>query len=117
MNDATKSYKGLKLSTNSFTFQDCDLLVQVLYNNFNLKSSVQALPPFSSPSLPPSLPLGREGREQFGEGGKGPYSKRSAGIPPLRHQYVIYIFKESMPLLRTIVLPYIIPEMKYKIIE
>jgi ubiquinol-cytochrome c reductase cytochrome b subunit len=33
-----------------------------------------------------------------------------------RDQYVIYIRAESMPLLREIVNPYIIPEMKYKII-
>jgi len=79
MDDGSKSSKGLKLSTNSFTFQDCHLLSQVLYDNFNLKSSVQ-----------------------------------SAGAP---NQYVIYIWKDSMPLLRTIVSPYIIPEMKYKIIE
>jgi ubiquinol-cytochrome c reductase cytochrome b subunit len=41
-------------------------------------------------------------------------SIQSAGSP---NQYIIYIWKESMPLLRTIVSPYIIPEMKYKIIE
>ncbi|CCA78108.1 probable intron-encoded LAGLIDADG endonuclease, partial (mitochondrion) [Serendipita indica DSM 11827] len=39
---------------------------------------------------------------------------QSAGAP---NQYCIYIWKESMPLLRSIVSPYIIPEMKYKIIE
>jgi ubiquinol-cytochrome c reductase cytochrome b subunit len=79
MDNGTKSSKGLKLSTNSFTFQDCQLLSQVLHNNFNLKSSVQ-----------------------------------STGAP---NQYIIYIWKDSMPLLRTIISPYIIPEMKYKIIE
>ena len=41
-------------------------------------------------------------------------SVQSAGTP---NQYVIYIWKESMPLLRTIISPYIIPEMKYKIID
>lgn len=41
-------------------------------------------------------------------------SIQSAGVP---NQYNIYIWKESMPLLRTIVYPYIVPEMKYKIIE
>lgn len=41
-------------------------------------------------------------------------SVQSAGAP---NQYVIYVWKESMPLLRSIVSPYIIPEMKYKINE
>ena len=41
-------------------------------------------------------------------------SIQSAGAP---NQYFIYIWKESMPLLRTIISPYIIPQMKYKIIE
>ncbi len=41
-------------------------------------------------------------------------SINSAGVP---NQYNIYIWKESMPLLREIVLPYIIPEMKYKILD
>lgn len=41
-------------------------------------------------------------------------SIQSAGAP---NQYNIYIWKESMPLLRSIISPYIIPEMKYKIIE
>jgi ubiquinol-cytochrome c reductase cytochrome b subunit len=75
----TKSSKGLKLRTNSFTFQDCELLSRVLNDNFNLKSTV-----------------------------------KSAGAP---NQYVIYIWKESMPLLRNIVSPHIIPAMKYKITE
>jgi ubiquinol-cytochrome c reductase cytochrome b subunit len=79
MDNGTKSSKGLKLITKSFTFKDCQFLSQVLQDNFNLKSSVQ-----------------------------------SAGSP---NQYFIYILKESMPLLRTIVSPYIIPSMKYKIIE
>lgn len=79
MDDGTKSFKGLKLSTNSFTFQDCQFLSQVLYDNFHFKSSVQ-----------------------------------SDGAP---NQYVIYILKDSLPLLRTIVSPYIIPSMKYKIID
>jgi len=40
-------------------------------------------------------------------------SVQSAGA---KNQYIIYIWKESMPLLRDIINPYIIPEMKYKII-
>ena len=41
-------------------------------------------------------------------------SVQSAGAT---NQYVIYIWKESMPLLREIVSPYLIPEMKYKILD
>ena len=78
MDDGSKVSKGLKFSTNSFTYTDCLKLVKVLNNNFNIKASVQ-----------------------------------SAGS---KDQYIIYIWKESMDELRKIVSPYIIPEMKYKII-
>lgn len=77
MDDGSISGKGLKLSTNSFTYEDCLFLTTILLKNFNLKASVQ-----------------------------------SAGIP---NQYVIYIWKDSMILLKEITLPYIIPSMKYKI--
>ena len=77
MDDGSISSKGLKLSTNSFTYDDCLFLVTILFKNFNLKASVH-----------------------------------SAGVP---NQYVIYIWKESMLLLKEITLPYIIPSMKYKI--
>lgn len=79
MDDGTKSNKGLKLATNSFSFSDCNLLVKVLNDNFNLKSSVQ-----------------------------------SAGI---ENQYIIYIWQESMPNLRQLILPFFDPSMKYKIIN
>ena len=77
MDDGSKVNKGLKLCTNSFTFSDNLLLVKVLYDNFNIKSSVV-----------------------------------SAGF---ENQYNVYIWKESMPLLRDIVLPYVHPSMKYKL--
>lgn len=79
MDDGAKVSKGLKFCTNSFSYSDCLLLVDVLYLNFKLKSSVQ-----------------------------------SAGAT---NQYNVYIWKESMPLLREIVSPYIIREMKYKILN
>lgn len=79
MDDGCKVGNGLKLSTNSFSYSDCTLLVKVLFDNFNLKSSIQ-----------------------------------SAGKP---NQYIIYIFTESMPLLREIVLPYVHPSMKYKLVK
>ncbi len=78
MDDGAKVGKGLKFSTNSFTYDECIYLVNVLYKNFNLKASVQ-----------------------------------SAGS---KDQYILYIWKESMHDLCKIVSPYIIPEMKYKII-
>lgn len=78
MDDGTKSSKGLKFSTNSFTYDECLLLTNVLYNNFNIKATVQ-----------------------------------SAGA---KDQYVVYVWKESMSILYNIVQPYIIPEMKYKIL-
>lgn len=80
MDDGTKVSKGLKLCTNSFTYDDCILLTKVLYNNFSIKASVQ-----------------------------------SAG-DKMKNQYIIYIWKESMDTLRSIIGDFIIPEMKYKII-
>ena len=77
MDDGTKVSKGLKLCTNSYSYSDCLLLVDTLYMNFKIKSTIQ-----------------------------------KAGSDD---QYIIYIWKDSMPLLRDIVSPYIIPEMKYKI--
>jgi ubiquinol-cytochrome c reductase cytochrome b subunit len=78
MDDGAKLGKSLKFSTNSFTYDECNRLVAVLYKNFNLKASVQ-----------------------------------SAGV---KNQYIIYILRESMNDLSNIISPYIIPEMKYKII-
>ena len=78
MDDGSKVSKGLKFSTNSYTYEDCLLLTQVLFQLFGLKATIQ-----------------------------------SAGVP---FQYIIYIWKESMEDLRNIVSPYIIPEMKYKIL-
>jgi hypothetical protein len=80
MDDGTKVGEGLKICTNSFSFTDCNFLVKLLYDNFNLKASVQ-----------------------------------SAGAKN-KEQYHIYIWKESMPLLREIVGPYVHSSMKYKIL-
>jgi ubiquinol-cytochrome c reductase cytochrome b subunit len=77
MDDGGKVSSGLKLATNSFSYSDCLLLVKVLYDNFNIKASVQ-----------------------------------SAGKD---NQYHIYIWKDSIPLLREIVLPYVHSSMKYKL--
>ena len=81
MDDGCKVGSGLKLCTNSFTYSECMLLVKVLFDNFNIKSSIQ-----------------------------------SAGTGKVQEpQYHIYIWKESMPLLRDIVSTYVHPSMKYKI--
>lgn len=77
MDDGGKVNKGLKLSTNSFNYNDCLILIKALNKNFNLKCSIQL-----------------------------------AGAP---NQYVIYIWKESMNDLRKIILPYIVPSMRYKL--
>ena len=42
--------------------------------------------------------------------------KASVQLAGAKDQYIIYIWKESMSLLREIVNPYIIPEMRYKIL-
>lgn len=39
-------------------------------------------------------------------------SVQSAGVP---NQYVIYVYKESMPHLRSLVKPYMVPSMLYKL--
>ncbi len=78
IDDGARVSKGLKLCTNSFTYSEVLLLVNVLNKNFNLKASVI-----------------------------------SAGK---KDQYVLYVWKQSMDELRKIVLPYILPEIKYKII-
>jgi hypothetical protein len=41
MDDGAKVGKGLKFSTNSYTYEDCLILIKVLHDNFNLKSSIQ----------------------------------------------------------------------------
>jgi len=42
MDDGCKVGKGLKFSTNSFSYNECLILVKALNNNFNLKASVQS---------------------------------------------------------------------------
>jgi hypothetical protein len=42
MDDGAKVGKGLKFSSNSFTYEECLRLVNALDNNFNLKASVQS---------------------------------------------------------------------------
>lgn len=42
MDEGGKVNRALKLSTNTFSYTECLLLVKVLYENFNLKASVQS---------------------------------------------------------------------------
>ena len=42
MDDGSKVSQGLKLCTNSFTYNDCLKLVNVLNYNFNVKATVQS---------------------------------------------------------------------------
>lgn len=79
MDDGSRVGKGLKFSTNSFSYEDCLLLSNVLFKKYNLRTSVQ-----------------------------------SAGV---ENQYIIYVFKESMPTLRELVRPYIVSSMLYKLGE
>jgi hypothetical protein len=42
MDDGCKSGSGIKLATNSFSYYDCLLLINVLHINFNLKATIQS---------------------------------------------------------------------------
>jgi len=42
MDDGTKSGSGLKLCTNSFTYEDCLILISALYKNFGLKCTINS---------------------------------------------------------------------------
>jgi ubiquinol-cytochrome c reductase cytochrome b subunit len=42
MDDGSKLGKGVKLSTNSFSYSECQFLVKILYDNFKLKANVQS---------------------------------------------------------------------------
>lgn len=77
MDDGGRVGSGVKLATNSFTFEDTTRLSLVLNHKFGLKSSVQ-----------------------------------SAGV---KDQYHIYIWAESMPLLRSLVKQHMVPTMFYKL--
>lgn len=86
MDDGAVSSKGLKLCTNSFSYRDCQYLTTILFNLYNLKTTIQSAP------------------------------SRRGGRDGVTNQYVIYIWRNSISDLNQIVSPYIIPSMKYKII-
>lgn len=78
MDSGVKASGGLRLITSSPSYSDYLLLVQVLYNNFEIKALIQ-----------------------------------STGVSS---RYTVYIGKEYMTQLRDIVSPYIIKDMKYKLL-
>jgi hypothetical protein len=45
MDDGAKVGKSLKLNINSFSYNDCLLLIKALNNNFNIKASIQSAGP------------------------------------------------------------------------
>ena len=77
MDDGGRLGYGIKLATNSFTYDECRRLSLVLFNSYKIKSSVQ-----------------------------------SAGAA---NQYHIYIWSESMPIVRDLVKPYMVSSMLYKL--
>jgi ubiquinol-cytochrome c reductase cytochrome b subunit len=77
MDDGGRVGQSMKLASNNFSYEDCLLLSNVLFEKYSLRTSVQ-----------------------------------SAGVP---NQYIIYVFKESMPTLREIVKPYMVSSMLYKL--
>jgi hypothetical protein len=42
MNDGAKVGQSLKFFTNSFSYNDCLLLIKALNTNFNIKASIQS---------------------------------------------------------------------------
>jgi len=42
MGNGAKIGKSIKLCTNSFSYNDCLLLIKALNNNFNIKASIQS---------------------------------------------------------------------------
>jgi hypothetical protein len=80
---------GVRIATNSFTYAEIELLVNILKKKFNLDCTIQLLK--ASPS----------GTSRRGPWGSGNYS--------------IYIKSSSVPTLREIVLPHMHSSMKYKL--
>lgn len=78
IDDGCKLGKGLKFTTNCFSYKDVQYLLYLLHNKYNIKSTIL----------------------------KG--NKENT-------QFVIYVWKESIPILTKIVSPYIIPSIKYKL--
>lgn len=77
-----ESLGGVRLNTQSFTYEDISFLCKVLFNKYNLVCSIN----------------------------KAKISKKTN-----KQMYVLYIKKESKPLLQKLVLPFLVPSMYYKV--
>lgn len=78
-------YKSVRISTNNFTLQEVELLSQMFKTKFDLDCTVQFL------------------------------SKGKGNTPTGSDKYAIYIQVASLPKLRELVLPFMLPSMKYKL--
>ncbi len=58
-----KSHCAFSLKTNAFTLEECQLLSEVLDNNFGVKSSVQY--PLCRGKRYPQIYIGKNGRDEF----------------------------------------------------
>lgn len=95
MDDAIKFNKGLKFIQNSFNYSDCKLLIWTLEYKYNIKADVISIPSSRDPKTS-TFGIRDEQNSKF--------------------KYNIYIKKESISTLRNIISPYLIAEMKYKVL-
>ncbi len=77
MDDGGRSGQGLKIATNSFTYDECFILADILRNKYSLSVSIH-----------------------------------KTGVI---NQYNLYILKGSIPVLESIIRPYLHPSMYYKL--
>ena len=89
MDDGCKAGSGLKISTNNFTEKEVLSLCHCLNKLYKLNTSIQSA-----------------GTRKMLDG----FTKIKS------EQFVVYISKNSMELLKEIVMPYIHPSMKYKLL-
>jgi ubiquinol-cytochrome c reductase cytochrome b subunit len=92
MDDGTWKQPGVRIATNCFTKEECELLVSVLDLKFNLKCSRSAAQatPWSHNFISP-------------------------GLHKNKNNYQIYIKQESISSLRKLVVPHMVPSMLYKL--
>ena len=101
MNKGSKIKNGLILSTNSFTRKEVLFLCEILNKKFKLKSTIHSL------------------RALRALRACGVYKKiddKTLRLPPSKDQYLIIISKSSLNTLKEIIMPYMHPSMKYKIL-
>jgi hypothetical protein len=89
LDDGSRHRTGLRLSTQSFNLSDINLLCTVLYNKYNIKTTI----------------VQQRVKKQITLDGT------FCEIP----QYVIYVTAASMPTLIHLILPYMVPSMLYKL--